>query len=76
MSRPVFNVHPRQLWLHVLSLLAGAAGAKLGYDFGAQIGGGLIAWVAALSCALFATLLAASLLDMVAGWFRPRPPQE
>lgn len=76
MAWPGSSITRRQLWLHALSLVAGAAGAKLGYDFGAQIGGGLIAWVAALSCALFATLMAASLLDTVAGWFRPRPPQD
>ena len=72
MAWPGLTLTRRNLWLYVLSLVAGAVGAKLGYDFGAQIGGGLIAWVAALSCALFATLMAASLLDMVAGWFSPR----
>lgn len=66
--------NPRHLWLHALSLLAGAVGATLGYDFGAQIGGGWVAWVAALSCALFAMLITASLLDTVAGWFRRGPP--
>lgn len=76
MPAPRLQIARSQLWLHALSLAAGAVGAKLGFDFGAQIGGGLIAWVAALSCALFATLMAASLLDTVARWFKPRPPPE
>jgi 4-amino-4-deoxy-L-arabinose transferase-like glycosyltransferase len=76
MALPGLNIDRRNVWLYALSLLAGAVGAVFGYDFGTQIGGGITAWIAALCCALFSTLVAASLIDTVARWVSPRRPRE
>jgi hypothetical protein len=76
MALPWQEIPRSRLWLYALSLLAGAVGAKFGYDFGAQIGGLLIGWVAAISSALFATLMATAVLDSLARLFgraRRRP---
>jgi membrane associated rhomboid family serine protease len=69
MASPWQDIARGRVWLYALSLLAGAVGAKFGYDFGAHIGGMLIGWVAALSSALFATLMAAAALDQLVRLF-------
>jgi len=52
----------------VLSVLAAAAGAKLSYDFGVQIGGPPVGVLVAASGALFGWLMVGAFADQLRRW--------
>ncbi len=66
---------PRRL-VQLLCALAAAAGAKLGYDFGIQIGGTPVGVLTAANTALFGWLMVSAMASLAQRWSRKRrPPQ-
>ncbi len=65
---------PRRL-VQALCALAAMAGAKLGYDFGIQIGGKPVGVLTAANTALFGWLMVSAIAGQAQRWRqRRRPP--
>ena len=61
----------RRRWVrftYALATVAGAAGAKYGFDFGTRISGTLLGVVLALNGAVFCALMVGGLADRLLRW--------
>jgi hypothetical protein len=55
--------------MRLVHVLAAAAGALYGYDFGQLIGGAIVGAVLALNAAVFCSILAGGLADSLWRWW-------
>jgi hypothetical protein len=70
-SRPGGELLLRRV-VQAVSAVAALAGARLGYDFGIQIGGPPVGFLVAANGALFGWLMVGSLADQAQRWLRRR----
>jgi hypothetical protein len=69
------NLLPRRL-VQFLCALAAVAGAKLGYDFGIQIGGPPVGFLTAANTALFGWLMVSAMAGLVQRFSQRRQPPQ
>lgn len=63
------NLQRRWVWFtYALAAVAGAVGAKYGFDFGTRISGTLLGVVLALNGAVFCALMVGGLADRLLHW--------
>jgi hypothetical protein len=68
MSLPAASARKRQGFAWLAIVLAAAVGFKLGYDFGFELDGRLLAWFTALNAALLCSLLADGVVGRLERW--------